>query len=486
MYLFWTLPALLVIAAIASGRISSLKAALLGLVSTVVVAMTTAPHAFPPADAWSALWRGGWIGFVVVPYILGGLLFWRIAFGTPHSAQTGEVALADAKIRRRLLFTACFLVGPFAESATGFGIGIIGTMLLVRRLGVPPLQLLVFSLLSQTMILWGGMGSGAIVAAAYARADATALAVNGSYLLVAFNVLWLPMYWRVAARAGIGGTWGDKLSEALWLAASLALVIGATAILGPEVAMLAAYGPIIALRYFLDERPDREELKRVAVRTLPFAALIAWLVITRLSPELKTFLEHTGRMAPFAGAPGWSPWFHAGSWLIIGALLTSLLRGQAASLPAEFSAAWRTGHVAVFTILAFSMMAELLSASGIAAALARGLFENFGRWSELVIPLVSGVFGALANSGTAANGLFMSSQVSLATEAGLNLAAVIALQHVSGLALNMVSPVRMSIVCSVGDAPGREGEVYRAMLPFVAAIVVVLMCCALLIAARIL
>jgi lactate permease len=52
-----------------------------------------------------------------------------------------------------LLFTACFLIGPFAESVTGFGIGIIGTMMLVRRLGVQPIYLLAFSLLSQTMIL---------------------------------------------------------------------------------------------------------------------------------------------------------------------------------------------------------------------------------------------------------------------------------------------------------------------------------------------
>ena len=89
-----------------------------------------------------------------------------------------ETSLPDARARRRLLFTACFLIGPFAESATGFGVGIIGTMMLVRRLDVPPIYLLAFSLLSQTIILWGGMGSGAIVGAAFARTDPTILAFN--------------------------------------------------------------------------------------------------------------------------------------------------------------------------------------------------------------------------------------------------------------------------------------------------------------------
>ncbi len=106
------------------------------------------------------------------------------------AAMPVETSLPDARARRRLLFTACFLIGPFAESATGFGVGIIGTMMLVRRLDVPPIYLLAFSLLSQTMILWGGMGSGAIVGAAFARADPTILAFNASFFLVAFNILW--------------------------------------------------------------------------------------------------------------------------------------------------------------------------------------------------------------------------------------------------------------------------------------------------------
>ncbi|WP_205772490.1 L-lactate permease [Microvirga calopogonii] len=76
----------------------------------------------------------------------------------------------------------------------------------------------------------------------------------------------------------------------------------------------------------------------------------------------------------------------------------------------------------------------------------------------------------------------MASQVSLATEAGLNVASVIALQHVAALSLNMVSSVRMSIVCSLAGTPGREREAFRAMLPFAIAIIIVLLISAFLIA----
>ncbi len=483
-YFFWTLPALAVVTVLASGRAGTLAASIIGVIVALLVALTAAPHDFQTSEALVFLSRGAWIGWIIVPYILGGLLFWQMAIRPGNAAMPVETSLSDARARRRLLFSACFLIGPFAESATGFGVGIIGTMVLVRRLNVEPIYLLAFSLLSQTMILWGGMGSGAIVAAAFAQTDPTTLAVNSSFLLAAVNLLWLPLYWRMACKAGVAAGWREQVSEFLWLGASLALVIAATAVLGPETAMLAAYGPMIVLRYLADERPDRAELLRAFGGVLPFILLIGWLVVTRLLPPLAHFLEHTGRLHPFADAPAWSPLFHAGTWLVVAAILTGLLRGHSYAFPEEIRAAWRTGRLAVLTIIMFSMMAELLSGSGIAEGLARGMFETLGRWGVVLTPIISAVFGALANSGNAANGLFMASQVSLATEAGLNVPAVIALQHVAALSLNMVSPVRMSIVCSLAGTPGRERDTYRAMLPFAAVMVVVLLVVSFLIGSR--
>jgi lactate permease len=474
-YLFWTLPALIVIGAITSGRAGTLVASVLGLFTALAVAFGTAPRGFELTDAALSLARGAWIGWVVVPYILGGLLFWQMAIRPGDAAPPAADQPVNERARRRLLFAACFLIGPFAESATGFGVGIIGTMALVRRLDVGPINLIVFSLLSQTMILWGGMGSGAIIAAAFAGTAPTTLTLNSSVFFVAFNLFWLPLYWRFADRAGVAAPWGERISEALWLGASLAAVIGATSALGPETAMLAAYGPIIVLRYLVDQRPGRRQFAQAAQKMLPFAALIGWLVLTRLTPPLQQWLEQAGRIQPFTGTPVWSPLFHAGTWLVLAAILTALLRGHARSLPAETRAAWKTGRLAVLTIVTFSMMAEVLSRSGIAGSLAQGLFHSLGLWAVVLTPAISAVFGALANSGNAANGLFMASQVSLAAEAGLSLSAIVALQHAAALSLNIVSPVRMSIVCSLAGTGGRERAAYRAMLPFAAAAASVLL-----------
>ena len=66
-YLLWALPALAVIAAIASGRLDTIKAAVLGLSIAVPVAMFTGPAAFGGVQLVHALARGLWIGATIAP-----------------------------------------------------------------------------------------------------------------------------------------------------------------------------------------------------------------------------------------------------------------------------------------------------------------------------------------------------------------------------------------------------------------------------------
>ncbi len=115
LYLLWSLPALLVIGLIASGRAGILKAAVIGTAVALAVAFSTAPHRFETADAAVALARGAWIGWIVVPYIVGGLFFWQLAVRPGRAAASERRPLDDPRARRRLLFAACFLVGPFAN-----------------------------------------------------------------------------------------------------------------------------------------------------------------------------------------------------------------------------------------------------------------------------------------------------------------------------------------------------------------------------------
>ncbi|MGE0802835.1 MAG: L-lactate permease [Lautropia sp.] len=468
----WSLPALAVLIGIASGRVNTTVAALIGLLLAIPIGLFSGPTSVHFGGLASALARGLWIGATMAPYILGGLLFWQIAARPPTSSSTTMAVnqpLPGNLAGRRLLFFASFLVGPFAETATGFGVGMLGTVVLLRPLGIPPRYLMIFALLSQCMIPWGAMGSGTLLAAAYARIPAEQLAL---YCLAPVSLLmgvWLMLFWRIAERAGFGAPASEQLREVAWSVAGLLLVGVASVVLGPETALLATYGPLIVLRYLLDFRPDRTHAWATARRSLPYIALIAGLVLSRLQPSVRDTLGALLQVSPYADLPAWSPFIHAGSWLLVGGILTAIVRKDgSAAFRQEAASAWSTGKHAVAAVVLFAMLAEVLASVGISQAFADALFVNLGEGAVLTTPLLSAAFGLLSNSGTAPNSLFMPSQVALAAQAGLSVPAVAALQHVAASSLGLFSPVRMSIAAGVAGGVGQERHVYRLLLPYAA------------------
>jgi lactate permease len=468
MYLLWASPALLVFALIASGRVTTTIAAWAGLLLTALLGLLSAPVAFGWPALAEALLRGGWIGWIIAPYIFGGLLFWNIASAKNGRDDAQDLVFDTPLAQRRLLFFACFLVGPFAEAATGFGVGMLSTILLIRRLPIPfAPHLMLFSLLSQTMVPWGGMASGTLLGASYARVSATSLGLYSIIPLFAMMCVWLPLFWRTAAKAGFGASWQECAKEACWIMVAFALLAAATALLGPEISLLAAYGPLIALRYWIDQRPGQQQCYVVIRRVTPYVCLISCLVLTRLIKPLGEFLSTLLPWQPFANLPAWMPFFHAGSWLMVAAVIIVLVRGKLAVLPTQIRSSWHSAQAAIMTVFLFSMMAEILSGTGIAQAVAQGMYGILHHWMVFVTPLLAGGFGMLTNSASAANSLFMPSQLYFAEQAGLSVSLIIALQHVSSCAMSMFSPVRMTISASLNKTPGHERATYVLMLPFV-------------------
>lgn len=495
-YLLWSLPALTVIAAIASGRVNTTVAAVLGLCAAIPIALFAAPVGGAPFGGaplgeapfgWAqlavTLERGAWIGWIITPYILGGLLFWQMASQgqSPVQASAAHPELNDPLARRRRLFLACFLIGPFAESATGFGVGMLGTVVLIRPLGLKPRDIMVFALLSQTLIPWGAMGSGTLLASAYARVPATQLALYSMVAVALLMAVWMLLFWRTARHAGLRADAAEHGREAAWIAVSLALLSAATAVLGPETALLASFGPLIVLRFVLDRRPNRAQALAAARRALPYMLVIACLAVTRLVPALNQALGAWADIQPFNDLPAWKPFLHAGSWLIAGALALAAWRREPRALTTQARVAWHTGRHAVMSVFLFAMMAEVLAGAGISQAYADGLFATLREWTLLITPLLAGAFGILANSGNAPNSLFMPSQLSLALNAGLNVPAAAALLHVSGTAMGIFSPVRMSIAAGLAHGQGQERGVYVLLLPFALAAFGILLFLALLV-----
>ncbi|NIE77146.1 hypothetical protein F3J45_22155 [Pantoea sp. Ap-967] len=471
-YLLWLLPTFVVAIAIGSGRFNASSSALLGLLVAAPIAAVSGPEIFGLSQLSTALSRGLWIGATIAPYIVGGLLFWQVAMhnepGAPQVVATSEFSGVHL-MQRKTAFFACFLIGPFAESATGFGVGMLGTIALLRSMKLAPSHLMIFALLSQTLIPWGAMGSGTILAAAYARMSPADLSFYSIVPVSLLMLLWLPLFWRTADAAGLKASTAEHIQEAAWIAAGMASLALATKVLGPETGLLAAFGPLIVLRFLSDKRPTAQQACQALKKIAPYVLLICGLVATRVLPEVKQILTSAGRVSPYSDLPSWPPFYHAGTWLIAGGIITALARGQLHLIGREAKSAVKTGRHAILTVFLFAMMAEILSVAGISHAFAQGMFSSLESFAILITPFTSAAFGILANSGNAPNSLFMPSQYALALQAGLSVPAVAALQHASGTCMSIFSPVRMSIAAGLAEGRGQERIVYKALFPYAAA-----------------
>ena len=493
--LLWCLPAILIAGAIASGRLTTTAAAGLGLAVALPIAAWAGPVPLDGSAFALALARGAWVGANLAPYILGGLLFWGVVHGSRSAPPPDGSAMEDGSEaaralpedersrRRRLAFHACFVVGPFAEALTGFGVGMLGTLALVRGLDLRPRHAMVLALLSQTMIPWGAMGSGTLLAATFAGLTPTELAMRSLLPSAALTLVWLPLFWRTAADAGLGAGWAQRAREVAWMAVCCGALGVATQALGPEVGMLAAYGPLIVLRGVVAGRRSgarpADSPSAVAMRLAPHAVLITLLVSIRLVPAWRDAALAFGRLQPWPDLPGFAPLFHGGACMLWVALATALLRRRPAAshgtaLHEAARAAWGSGKHATLTVLLFAMLAELLARAGISQGLAAGILAALDRGALVAMPLAAGLFGVLSNSTNPSSTLFMPPQVALAAQAAVAVPLAATLLHVTACTLCLASPVRMSIAANLAWGRGEERAVYARLLPFVAAALAVL------------
>ena len=219
---FALLPLLLVLGLLASGRVGALIAGLAGLAATFAVS----------AVLHLAGRRPGVRGRAVAARSPGGDLA-RLAGHRDHRlghvlpslharAPTAAGSETHPATPRRL-WSVCFLLAPFAEAVTGFGVGYIIALAALRRLGLGGVPVLVLGLYSQSLVPWGALATGTTVGATLAGLTPNALGLGSSLLQVPIHVCYLLLYWRFARQAGMPVPATQKIDDVAWTA----LLLGA-------------------------------------------------------------------------------------------------------------------------------------------------------------------------------------------------------------------------------------------------------------------
>lgn len=481
-YVLYLLPLAVVVLLLASGRVKLVTAGMIGLALTIPATYVARPgDGFLDFVMRESL-HGAWIAWQAIAVIVAGLVFYQV-IRAAQPALFSRDRVSDGKAAQefshRELFVACFLAGPFAESATGFGVGAIIAVSILTRIGLTGVPAVVFALFSQILVPWGALAIGTVVGAALIHMPLTELGIRSALLSAVILLGYLFVFWWLAARLRRPASTAEKLDDLFWLLLLDALVWLMNRYASVEIAGVSATGALLAARYLRDHRPSIADIRVTVWRTAPYLALTLVLVATRLIHPLGRALQQTLVLRPVADLPAFPFLYHA-SMLV---LATALAYGAAMKIGGAwrpvFNEAWRAGRVPVAVTLAFVVMAQLMSAAGIASALAAGWANIAGPLSLAASPLFGAAAGFLTGSNVASNGMMLPLQAALAAKASADPFWIAAVQNVAGSNFTLLSPIRVAMATALLSLAGVETEVYRLVLPLGLVVLAVLMTAAL-------
>jgi lactate permease len=467
-------------------RRPSWQAALAGLASGLIVAITV--WKLPPALAANsaaagaafALWPVMWIVF-------NALVLYNI------TQKSGRFDAFRAWIidhmpndRRIVLVVVGFCVGCLLEGVAGFGAPVAITSALLIALGFPPLEALVFTLIFNTApVAFGALGTPVTTLGAVTQLPVNSLAsMIGRQL--PFLALLLPFYvvtmygglrsvkalWPVLLVAG--GSFGlGQFLASNYIGYELTDVISALACLVSTLAFLKVWKPAPDPEFALE---ISSELRAQKSPVPTWQGWVPWLLLSVIVivwtemkinligqnlvewPGLHNAIFVTIYDKPYAAVWSWQPLASGTAILLTSILMAIWVRMKPAVFVGAFVETANQVKLAAVTVVAVVGLAYVMNYSGMTYTL--GLAVSSVGW---LFPLVASFLGwaavFLTGSDTSANALFGNLQVVAANRLGLDPVLMAATNSSGGVMGKMISPQNISTGTSVTGMTGREGEV---------------------------
>jgi lactate permease len=471
--------------------------------------------------------------------ILTGAILW-IIFGAilllntlKHSGAITAIRTGFSDIspdRRVQAVIVAWLFGCFIEGASGFGTPAAVAAPLLVALGFPALGAVMIGMMIQsTPVSFGAVGTPIVVGVSGGldRAGITVdLVENGSsweifYQLITSEVaithaivgLFMPLFMCMMLTRFFGKnkSWTEGLAVAPFaIFAGLAFVLpyaAAGVFLGPEfpsmigaLVGLAIVVPAAKAGFLMPKTPwdfadakdwPAEWMGKLEIKMdqiagkMPMSGIKAWtpyvllaaiLVISRVSPEVKSFFVSflSFGWTDILGEQGVngaiSPLYLPGGIMVMVVAITYFLhKMNFGEMKAALSESSKTllgaGFVLIFTI----PMVRILINSGVNAAdlpsmpvaMAQLVSETVGGIYPLFAPLVGGLGAFIARSNTVSNLMLSQFQFSVGELLGISSAMLVALQAVGAAAGNMIAIHNVVAASATVGLLGREGKTLR-------------------------
>ena len=465
MLFLWVSPIVLFLALMASRAVAAIPAAALSLGLAVIVATGFGPLPIAVADTALIVLAGAWIALPAVMVILTGLYFTEVLVAAGNRPAEKIVALSA-----RELGTICLFLGPFVETATGFGVGYVVAIGAVLAAGIGPATALALAAFSQMLVPWGALGIGTQISAAIVGMPVEALGWRIALITAPMLSATLLVYWRIARLGGIEIDVAQKREDAATIFALSLLLIATNLILPIELVGLLAIGPVLLFRLWQQEGAHLFSPAAFR-RAVPYLLLIALLGLTKLVPGIKAALA-TPAFTPGQGAPAFAPLASPANVLILAAILGCFAHGRWPALRTAIPGALAKGTRASILTVLLVALAWVVVRSGIAQAVADALRSGMGDQAALVVPILGSIGGYLTGSNTGAGSLAMPVAESVAS--GSVLPWIGAAAIMAGSVFTAFSPVRFAMGQAIAKATTQDSRTaLRLLLPFAISTVVI-------------
>ena len=526
-----SLPVLLLLGLLASGKVGAWQVALFGLLT----ASTVAAWAFRMPVSMIVASAGVGVVFAlfrIVWLIVAAVFLYDIAVATGQfDVMKASIARLSSDRRLQAVLVA-FSFGAFVEGAAGFGAPVAISAAFLVGLGFQPFQAALLCLIANTApVAWGAIGTPILTLSRVTELDVEALSAMSGRILPILSFLipfWLVRTmtgWRQTfavwpALAVVGGTFATI--QFLWsnfVGFELVDLVSAVGSLIAGVILLRLWQPKDLWR-FDHEAPNGEEsnsaprvdeleltLGRVARAWMPFALLSLTVLVWGIpaikplgTPAVKDWLDVHTSWKPQV------PWLHekvakgfavtghetpepkdlekatvdlvpvssTGTAVFLAAVLSGLLLGVSPKvLVWTFVKGVYRMIPAIAAILCMLALGFVTKYSGMDAVL--GL--AFTRTGPVLYPIFGTLLGwlgvALTGSDTSSNVLFGNLQKITARKLGLNPILMASANTTGGVMGKMIDAQSIVVAAVATGEGGREGDLLRAV--FVHSIVLALL-----------
>lgn len=498
------IPVVVMLAALAFFHIKAHIAAVMGLVSALVVAIWG--FTMPANTAVAAALYGAAYGLFPIGWIILNVIFLYQLTDRKGQFKILRESIAGISSDRRLqLLLIAFSFGAFFEGAGGFGTPVAVTGAMLIGLGFAPLAASGLSLIANTApVAYGALGTPIIALAGVTGLDMLELSGMVGRQLPLFSLI-VP-FWLIWAFCGFRGM------LAIWPAV---LVAGAAFAI-PQYLISNYHGPwlvdvgaavasMVCLTLFLKVWQPKEIWTSASgsfeggdpeastggghdyTRKEVIDAWTPWLILSVIVllwgiPEWKKFLDGISivkiewanlhmivqKMPPVAPAPKIEEaifklnWLSAtGTGIFIACIVSALLMGY--KIREMLAVYWDTLKLLKYSLITIAAMLALgysTRYSGVDSTLGLA-FANTGMFYPFFGTLLGWLGVALTGSDTASNVLFGGLQKTSAEQLGLSPVLMAAANSSGGVMGKMVDAQSIVVASTATKWYGHEGEILR-------------------------